>query len=87
MLNTDFLVLQSSDGGDTASTSSARKVILHSSYGPLDNFIVRSLSNEDKKKFQILLIRLTVSCEWALHWVNKPEAKELSLFKKLEFPF
>jgi hypothetical protein len=71
--------LQTSDAGDTASTSS-RKVILRSSYGPLDNFIVRSLSNEDKKKFQILLIRLTVSCGWALHWVNKPEAKELFEF-------
>src|SRR5207302_10291124 len=63
-----------------ASTSSARKIILRSSYGPLDNFIVRALSNEDKKKFQILLIRLTVSCGWALHWVNKPEAKELFEF-------
>ena len=80
LLNTDFLVLQISDGGDTASTSSARKVILRSSYGPLDNFIVRSLSNEDKKKFHILLIQLTVSCGWALHWVNKPEAKELFEF-------
>lgn len=80
LLNTDFLVLQASDGGDTASTSSARKVILRSSYGPLDNFIVRSLSNEDKKKFHILLIQLTVSCGWALHWVNKPEAKELFEF-------
>ena len=80
LLNTGFLVLQTSDAGDTASTSSARKIILRSSYGPLDNFIVRSLSNEDKKKFQILLIRLTVSCGWALHWVNKPEAKELFEF-------
>jgi Protein of unknown function (DUF 659) len=73
--------LQISDIGDheTASTSS-RKVILRSSYGPLDNFIVRSLSNEDKKKFQILLIRLTVSCGWALHWINKPEARELFEF-------
>ena len=57
--------------------STFRKVILH---GPLDNYIVRSLSKEDKKKFHILLIRLTVSCGWALHWVNKPEAKELFEF-------
>ena len=53
---------------------------MRTSYGPLDNFIVRSLSNEDKKKFHILLVRLTVSCGWALHWVNKPEAKELFEF-------
>jgi hypothetical protein len=25
----------------------------------------------------MLLLRLTVSCGWALSWVNKPEAKEL----------
>jgi hypothetical protein len=80
LLNIDFLVLQTSDGGDTASTTSARKVILRSSYGPLDNFIVRSLSNEDKKKFHILLSQLTVACGWALHWGNKPEAKELFEF-------
>ncbi|CAB5361935.1 unnamed protein product [Rhizophagus irregularis] len=71
--------LQSSDSYDASSVSS-RKVILRTSYGPLDNFIVRSLSNEDIKKFHILLIRLTVSCDWALHWVNNPEAKELFEF-------
>jgi hypothetical protein len=59
---------------------SSKKAITRSSFGPLDNFIVRSLSNEDKKKFRILLIRLTVSCGWALHWVNKPEARELFEF-------
>jgi len=74
-----FLVLQSSDGYSATSSSSIKKVV-RSSYGPLDNFIVRSLSNEDKKKFHILLIRLTVSCGWALHWVNNPEAKELFEF-------
>ena len=26
------------------------------------------------------MIRLTVSCGWALHWVNKPEANELFEF-------
>jgi hypothetical protein len=51
-----------------------------SSYGPLDNFIVRSLSSQDKEKFYILLLRLTVSCGWALQWVNKPEARELFEF-------
>jgi hypothetical protein len=43
----------------------------------MDNFIVRSLSKEDLGRFYILLLRLTVSCGWALSWVNKPEAKEL----------
>ena len=51
-----------------------------SSYGPLDNFIARSLSKQDKEKFYILLIRLTVSCGSALQWVNKPEARELFEF-------
>ena len=46
----------------------------------MDNFIVRSLSREDLVKFYILLLRLTVSCGWALSWVNKPEAKELFNF-------
>ena len=46
----------------------------------MDNFIVRSLSKEDVGKFNILLLRLTVSCEWALSWVNNPEAKELFNF-------
>jgi len=55
-------------------------IIRSSSYGPLDNFIVRSLSKEDKARFYTLLIRLTVSCGWALHWVNNPEAKELFEF-------
>ena len=43
----------------------------------MDNYIVRSLSKEDLQKFYMLLLRLTVSCGWALSWVNKPEAKEL----------
>src|SRR5256885_15021236 len=46
----------------------------------MDNFIVQSLSKEDVGKFNILLLRLTVSCEWALSWVNNPEAKELFNF-------
>jgi len=46
----------------------------------MDNYIVRLLSKEDLKKFNILLLRLTVSCGWALSWVNKPEAKELFNF-------
>lgn len=43
----------------------------------MDNYIVRSLSKEDIGKFYILLLQLTVSCGWALSWVNKPEAKQL----------
>ncbi|CAB4424904.1 unnamed protein product [Rhizophagus irregularis] len=59
----------------------SHKIINRSScYGPMDNFIVRSLSKEDFKKFHMLLLRLTVSCGWALSWVNKPEAKELFEF-------
>src|SRR6266496_5163593 len=46
----------------------------------MDNFIVQSLSKEDVGKFNILVLRLTVSCEWALSWVNNPEAKELFNF-------
>lgn len=60
--------------------TSSHQVIVRSSYGPMDNFIVRSLSKEDFKKFYILLLRLTVSCGWALSWVNNPEAKELFNF-------
>jgi len=60
------------------STHSSCKVIVRSSsYGPMDNYIVRPLSKEDERKFHTLLLRLTVSCGWALSWVNNPEAKEL----------
>ena len=46
----------------------------------MDNFIVRSLSNEDLRKFYILLLKVTVSCGWALSWVNNPEVRELFNF-------
>jgi len=46
----------------------------------MDNFIVRSLSNEDLRKFYILLLKITVSCGWALSWVNNPEVRELFNF-------
>jgi len=82
-----FVALQDISSYGSASTtsslpdSSGRKVIIRSSsYGPLDNFLVRPLSKQDKEKFYILLIRLTVSCGWALQWVNNPEAKELFEF-------
>ena len=32
------------------------------------------------KKFYTLLLRLSLSCGWAFHWVNKPEAEELFNF-------
>jgi Protein of unknown function (DUF 659) len=46
----------------------------------MDNYIVRPLSLSDMKKFHTLLLRLSLSCGWALHWINKPEAKELFQF-------
>ena len=49
----------------------------------MDNYIVRPLSKNDQKKFNILLLSLTISCGWALSWVNKPEAKELFHFLNL----
>ena len=64
-----------------SSHPSSHKIINRTSYyGPMDNYIVRSLSKEDVGKFNILLLRLTVSCGWALSWVNNPEAKELFNF-------
>ncbi|RIA84684.1 hypothetical protein C1645_831906 [Glomus cerebriforme] len=58
-------------------TSFHKVIIQSSSYGPMDNFIVRFLSKEDLRKFYILLIRLTVSCGWALSWVNNPEDRDV----------
>ena len=75
-----FFVTDSSQQASQSSITSSHKVIIRSSYDPMDNFIVRSLSKEDVGKFNILLLRLTVSCEWALSWVNNPEAKELFNF-------
>ncbi|GES79548.1 hypothetical protein GLOIN_2v1885672 [Rhizophagus clarus] len=44
-----------------SSEPSSHKIINRSScYGPMDNFIVRSLSKEDFKKFYMLLLRLTL---------------------------
>ncbi|CAG8540163.1 9564_t:CDS:2, partial [Scutellospora calospora] len=63
-----------------SSRSSASKIIRSSFSGPMDDYIVRALSPEDTKKFHQLLLQLTVSCGWALHWVNKPEAAELFEF-------
>ncbi|RHZ78817.1 hypothetical protein Glove_155g152 [Diversispora epigaea] len=46
----------------------------------MDNYIVRPLSTADMQKFNTLLLRLSLSCGWAFHWVNKPEAEELFTF-------
>ncbi|RIA93577.1 hypothetical protein C1645_819202 [Glomus cerebriforme] len=60
---------------------SSHKIINHSLYyEPMDNYIIQSLFKEDLKKFQMLLLRLSVSYGWALFWTNKPEAKELFEF-------
>lgn len=72
-----FISVSISSQGSLASSSSHNVVNRSSYYGPMDNYIVRSLSKEDLQKFYMLLLRLTVSCGWALSWVNKPEAKEL----------
>ena len=41
--------------------------------GPMDSFIVRSLSSSDKKKFHLHLLQVTISCKFPLSWVNNPE--------------
>jgi hypothetical protein len=46
----------------------------------MDSFIVRSLSNADKKKFHFHLLQITVSCGFPLSWVNNPEVIELFKF-------
>ena len=79
-----FLAIDSSQESVSHASQSfvtpSHKVVVCSSYGPMDNFIAWSLSKEDLKKFYILLLRLTFSCGWALSWVNNPEAKELFNF-------
>ncbi|RHZ78892.1 hypothetical protein Glove_155g144 [Diversispora epigaea] len=67
---------------ETASSISrgSKTIVRSSSYGTMDNYIVRPLSLSDIKKFYTLLLRLSLSCGWALHWINKPEAKELFQF-------
>ncbi len=64
----------------TLSNSSHKVIVQSSSFEPLDNYIVHPLSREDLQKFYMLLLQLTVSCSWALSWVNNPEAKELFNF-------
>lgn len=48
--------------------------------GPMDSFIVRSLSSSDKNKFHMHLLQITVSCGFPLSWVNNPEVIELFKF-------
>jgi hypothetical protein len=51
-----------------------------SSNGPMDSFIVRSLSSSDKKKFHLHLLQVTISCGFPLSWINNPEVIELFKF-------
>ncbi|RHZ86270.1 hypothetical protein Glove_52g163 [Diversispora epigaea] len=62
-----------------ASSSSTQALSLLN-YGPLDNFITRPLSSIDRKKFNLLILRVTISCGFALSWVNNPEVIELFKF-------
>ena len=48
--------------------------------GPMDSFIVRSLSSSDKKKFHLHLLQVTISCGFPLSWINNPEVIELFKF-------
>jgi len=48
--------------------------------GPLDKFIARPFSTADKKKFNYLLLRVTISCGFPLSWVNNLEVIELFRF-------
>ncbi|RHZ86900.1 hypothetical protein Glove_42g63 [Diversispora epigaea] len=64
----------------TSKTSSSKVIIRSSSYGVMDNYIVRPLSVADMKKFHTLLLRLSFSCGWAFNWINKPETEELFTF-------
>ncbi|RHZ77864.1 hypothetical protein Glove_170g15 [Diversispora epigaea] len=65
----------------SSSVSQGSKVVIRStSFGTPDNYIVQQLSTADMKKFYTLLLRLSLSCGWAFHWVNKPEVEELFNF-------
>jgi len=48
--------------------------------GPIDSFVIQSLSNSDNKKFQLHLLQVTISCGFLLFWVNNPEVIELFKF-------
>ena len=64
----------------TSSNSSHKVIVWSLSFRPLDNYIVCPLSKENLQKFYMLLLRLTVSCGWALLWINNSKAKELFNF-------
>ncbi|CAG8487391.1 2389_t:CDS:2 [Diversispora eburnea] len=49
-------------------------------YEPLDNFITRPLSSIDRKKFNLLILHVTISCRFALFWINNLEVIELFKF-------
>ncbi|RHZ77325.1 hypothetical protein Glove_181g8 [Diversispora epigaea] len=79
--NSTNLQIESFSCEMTSTVSQGSKIIVRlSSYETIDNYIIRSLSSSDMKKFHTLLLRLSLSCGWVLHWVNKPEAEELFQF-------
>jgi len=51
-----------------------------SNYGPIDNFVARPFSSSDKKKFYLLLLRITISCGFSLSWINNKEVIEFFRF-------
>ncbi|RIB27831.1 hypothetical protein C2G38_2159583 [Gigaspora rosea] len=54
-----------------------------SPYNIVSNFSKSSSARkviQDEEKFEILLLRLTISCGIPFHWINNPETKELFQF-------
>jgi len=67
IINCNYYLVTDSTSSQLSSHPSSHKITNRTSYyGPMDNYIVRNLSKEDVKKFHMLLLRLTVSCGWAL---------------------
>src|SRR4051794_24083457 len=46
----------------------------------MNTFVCQSLSAADKNQFNYLLLRVTISCEFPLSWVNNSEVIELFKF-------
>ncbi|CAG8793765.1 7515_t:CDS:1, partial [Acaulospora morrowiae] len=43
----------------------------------LDNYFAKPLNNDQQKKLNHLLLRATISCGFAFHWIENPEVKAL----------
>ncbi|RHZ45780.1 hypothetical protein Glove_650g3 [Diversispora epigaea] len=83
--NTSFSSQASSSSAQASlfsaqASSSSTQALSLLNYGPLDNFIIRPFSSIDRKKFNLLILRVTISCGFALSWVNNPEVIELFKF-------